>query len=82
MYSLAREQNDSALIIGACRALATTLYFLGDFESGRQYAMRGVQIWRSGNVQTHPEDYITPVVDWGHVRVAFRRDRLLPRDSQ
>ena len=63
MYSLAQEQNDSALMIGACRALAVTLNFLGDFESARQYAMRGVQIWRSGNVQTHAEDYITPIVD-------------------
>ncbi len=53
VYSLAQEQNDSALMIGAYRALAATLYFLGDFESARQYAMRGVQIWRSGSVQSH-----------------------------
>jgi serine/threonine protein kinase len=63
MYSLAQEQNDAALMIAACRALAVPLYFLGDFESGRQYAMRGVEIWRSENVQTHAEEYITPVVD-------------------
>ena len=63
MYSLAQEQDDSALMIGACRALAITLYFFGDFESARRYAMRGVQIWRSGNVQFHAEDYSTPVVD-------------------
>jgi len=62
-YSLAQELNDSALMIGACRALAVTFYFLGDFESARQHALRGVQIWRSGNVQFHPEDYSTPVVD-------------------
>ena len=53
VYSLAQEQNDSALMIGAYRALAATLYYLGDFESARQYAMRGVQIWRSGGVQSH-----------------------------
>ena len=52
VYSLAQEQNDAALMIGAYRALAVTLYFLGDFESARQYAMRGVQIWRSGGVQS------------------------------
>ena len=62
MYSLAQEQNDPALMIGAYQSLAVLLYFLGDFESARQYAMRGVQIWRSGNVQTHAEDYITPGV--------------------
>jgi hypothetical protein len=38
-------------MIGACNALACTLYFLGDFESARQYAMHGVQIWRAGGVQ-------------------------------
>ena len=62
VYSLAQEQNDPALMIGAYSALACTLYFLGDFESARQYAMRGVQIWRSGGVQSHPEEVDTPVV--------------------
>jgi hypothetical protein len=32
IYSLAQGQNDSAPIIEACGALATPLYFLGDFE--------------------------------------------------
>ena len=62
VHSLAQEQNDSALMIGAYHALAVTLYFLGDFESARQYAMRGVQIWRSGGVQSHVEDINAPVV--------------------
>ena len=56
VYSLAQEQNDAALIVGACRTLAGTLYFMGDFEAARQYAMRGVEIWRSGGVQSHAED--------------------------
>ena len=60
VYSLAQEQNDAALMIGACRALAATLYFLGDFESARQYAMRGVQIWRSGGVQSQVEESSRP----------------------
>jgi hypothetical protein len=30
LYSLAQEQNDAALIVGACRTLAGTLYFMGD----------------------------------------------------
>src|SRR5208282_3947821 len=46
VYSLAQAQNDSALMIGAYRALAVTLYYLGDFAAARQYAMRGLQIWR------------------------------------
>ena len=36
IYSLAQEQNNSALMMGAYRALASTLYFMGDFETARQ----------------------------------------------
>ena len=43
VYSLAQDQNDSALMVGAYRALACTLYFSGDFETARRYAMRGVR---------------------------------------
>ena len=52
VYSLAKEQNDSALLTSANRTLACTSYFLGDFESTRQYAMRALQVWRSGGVQS------------------------------
>jgi Anaphase-promoting complex subunit 5 len=63
VHSLAQEQNDAALMIGLYVGLSCTLYFFGDFESGRQYAMRGVRIWRSGNVPfSRPKDYYTPVV--------------------
>ncbi len=62
VYSLAQEQNDSALMMGACRALACTLFYLGDFEAARQYSSRGVEIWRSGNVRSHTEDPDTPPV--------------------
>jgi hypothetical protein len=49
-------------MIGGYRALAGTLYFLGDFESARQYAMSGLQIWRAAGVQSHVEDLLTPAV--------------------
>ena len=62
VYSLAQDQNDSALMIGAYRAFACTLYFLGDFETARQYAMRGVQIWRSEGVQSPVEEVTAPAV--------------------
>jgi hypothetical protein len=62
VYSLAKEHNDSALMIGAHRALAVTLYFLGDFKSARQHAMCGVQIWRSGGVQSPVEELHAPAV--------------------
>jgi serine/threonine protein kinase/tetratricopeptide (TPR) repeat protein len=62
IHSLAQKHNDSALMIGAYRALAATLFNLGDFESARQYAMRGLQIWRSGNVQSHTEELHAPAV--------------------
>jgi len=62
IHSLAQEQNDASLMIWAYNVLAVTLYHSGDFESAREYAMRGVQIWRSGGGQSHPEDVDTPVV--------------------
>ena len=84
VYSLAQEQNDPALMIGAYRALACTLYFLGDFETARQYAMRGVQIWRSGAAQSPVEEPYRArrrlSVLSNTIRVASRRDRLLPSD--
>ncbi len=49
-------------MIGAYRALSFTFYYLGDFESARRYAVRGVQIWRSGGVPSHPEEVDMPVV--------------------
>jgi len=61
-YSLAQEQNNPTLLIGAYRALACTLYRLGDFETARQYATRGFQIWRSGGVQAHIEELSAPAV--------------------
>ncbi len=61
-YSLAQEQKNSALMIRAYRALAVTLYFLGDFETTRQYAMRGLETWRSGGVQSPVEEISTPEV--------------------
>jgi serine/threonine protein kinase/predicted ATPase len=62
VYSLAQEQNDAALMIGAYRPLSCTLFYLGYFEASRQYAIRGLQIWRSGNVQSYPEDLHAPIV--------------------
>jgi tetratricopeptide (TPR) repeat protein len=55
-YSLAEEQNDSALMIAAYNALAGTLYFMGDFEAALRYAIRGVQIWRSESVQSQLQE--------------------------
>src|SRR5260221_3050761 len=62
VYSLAQEQNDSALLIGAYNALAGTLYFTGDFESAHRYAMRGIQIWRSEGVPSNrPAAELSPI---------------------
>ena len=51
LYSLAQEQNDSSQMIGACTAVGATHYFLGDFETARQYTTRALQIWRSSGVR-------------------------------
>jgi len=63
VYSLARERNDARLMMGAYRVLASTLYFLGDFETSRQYALRGLEIWRSGGVQRQVEEVSAPAVN-------------------
>jgi adenylate cyclase len=62
VYTLGQEQDDPMLMIGAYNALAATLYYWGDFESARQYAGRGLKIWRSGSVQSSAEDFYTPAV--------------------
>jgi predicted ATPase len=62
VYSLAQDQNDPALMIGAYRALGVTLHYLGDFESARQYTRRGVQIWRSEGVHSPVEEVTAPAV--------------------
>jgi serine/threonine protein kinase len=62
VYSLAQKQNDPALMIAAHGTLAFTPYHMGDFEAARQYAMRGLQVWRSGTVQPQVEWLFAPAV--------------------
>jgi predicted ATPase len=62
VYSLAQEQNDSALMMGGYRALAVTLYYLGDFESARQHTICGIQILRSEGVLSPVEEVTAPAV--------------------
>ena len=60
VYSLAQEQNDSALMIGAFGLWHPRSTYLGDFEAARQYAMRGVQIWRRGGTQSRSKSSTRP----------------------
>ena len=62
LYALAQVHHDPAQMIGACRALAGTNHFLGDFASTQTYAMRGIQIWRSGALPSKEEDLDASVV--------------------
>jgi serine/threonine protein kinase len=62
VYALAEKQNNPALLLGGHRALAGTSYFMGDFESARQCAALGVQVWRSGSVQCQVEEVASPAV--------------------
>jgi hypothetical protein len=62
VYSLSQEQHDSTLMIGGNRALAVTHYYLGDFETARQYAISGIQVWRSGGVHSPMEEVTAPAV--------------------
>jgi predicted ATPase len=56
VHSLAEEQNDPTLLIGAYNALAGTVYFMGDFEAALQYAQHGVRIWRSERGQSQVQE--------------------------
>jgi tetratricopeptide (TPR) repeat protein len=60
--SLAQEQNDAALLLGTSRALACTQYFLGDFDTTRKSALRGLKIWHSGDIRPHVQEVDPPVV--------------------
>jgi hypothetical protein len=62
LYSLAHEQNNPALMIGAHRALAGTFYSLGNFEAARGYTKQGVQLWCSRSIQQQVEEVHAPVV--------------------
>jgi tetratricopeptide (TPR) repeat protein len=60
IYSLAQQQNEVPQLIGACSALAITNYALGNFETSYQYAIRGVELWRSGDLQSTIEEVDLP----------------------
>ena len=62
LYSLAQEQKDSALMIGACVLMASATCNLGDFETSRQYTTRALQIWRSGERQSPFQEVDAPPV--------------------
>jgi tetratricopeptide (TPR) repeat protein len=64
VHALAPEQNDAGLMLAAYQAFAAVFYFSGEFDSARKYARHGVQIWRSGSVQSPvAEEIQAPVVN-------------------
>jgi serine/threonine protein kinase/tetratricopeptide (TPR) repeat protein len=64
VHALAQEQNEAPLMLAAYQVFAATFYFLGEFDSARKYARQGVQIWRSGSVQSAvAEEIQAPVVN-------------------
>src|SRR3984893_869786 len=82
IYSLAQEQNEPARMIGAYTVMAATLYHLGDFETARQYWMRGVKVWRSGGVRSSFEEvdsqavaclYHVALIEWHFGEIASSR---------
>jgi tetratricopeptide (TPR) repeat protein len=64
VHALAQEQNNAGLMLAAYQVFAAVFYFLGEFDSSRKYARHGVQIWRSGSVQSPvAEEIQAPVVN-------------------
>ena len=84
VYSLAQEQNDAALMIGAYNGLACTLFYLGDFE----FATTIREAWRSDLAfgrrpvscgrRPYASRRLSVLSD--AIRVASRRDRHLPSE--
>jgi predicted ATPase len=62
VHSLAQQQNDARIMLTPCIALAVTFYYSGDFQALRQYAMLGVQIWRSRSLPPLVQELIAPDV--------------------
>jgi serine/threonine protein kinase len=62
IYSLAQEQNNSTLMVGACRAMAGTLHFMGDFEAARRYARDGIQLWSAKGTTAQVEEVLASAV--------------------
>ena len=76
VHALAHEQNDARLMLAAYQVFAAIFYFLGEFDSSRKYARHGVQIWRSGSVQSPvAEEIQAPVVNClvHHIRDSYIR---------
>ena len=82
VYSLAEEQHDSAVMIGACRVLACTFYFLGDFEvrATIRDARRSALALGSRTVFSRRGLVARCCLYdlWGAMPMAFRRDSLQP----
>ena len=61
VYALTQRQNDPALVIAGYLPVAITLYLLGNFEAGRKYNTRGLEMWRSG-IRSQAEEVDVPGV--------------------
>jgi hypothetical protein len=85
LIALAQEQNDSTQLVGACAVLASTLHYLGNFEASGQYAIRGVQLWRSIGARSSVVGVNNAArrcsVPQGSIRCVLRRHHLFPCDD-
>jgi len=61
LYALAKGQDDSALLLGAYRALTTTVFFRGNFRVAREYAKNAIDLWDPKSAST-VEEYYAPIV--------------------
>ncbi len=53
IFALARQHNDSALLLQAHRALAETSFVLGEFASTREHGVRGKSLYDSRQHRDH-----------------------------
>lgn len=62
ILSLAEEQDDPAMLIGAYRSLSDVTYFMGNFRLAKQYAEQGIALWDAGASISNVDEVSAPVV--------------------
>jgi tRNA A-37 threonylcarbamoyl transferase component Bud32/tetratricopeptide (TPR) repeat protein len=84
-YSVAREEDEVSLLTNACRILAVTHYFSGNFKVAQRYAKRGVQLGGEGRIRPRFEEVNSPAVvclsfealcGWHFGEIAASRDTM------
>jgi len=62
LHTFARKHASDEILLGAYRALADTLFFLGRFLVGSRYAKKGVALWSTKHFPATIQEVTSPIV--------------------